>query len=187
MTLNQNQDQNQIDDDTDMDMHMVIDENIDGPIPCYLLHKTHKLTPYIIDRMKSKQEIEEWNCKYIILYWIDTKEISTNQSMEITQLHSIFGDNTDTVFIVDTINVNHTFPNLLPFMFSLNVDWLTPKTWAWNMADIPELVWYDHNRDKILRDESNSSNLNEPVWIWSMEYDIGWKGNLGHILMDIYK
>ena len=43
----------------------VNDHHQDTPIPCYLLHKTHKLTPHIIDRMKkAKQDIEEWNCKY---------------------------------------------------------------------------------------------------------------------------
>ena len=163
------------------DMHP-IQNDPDIIIPCYLLHKTHKLTPYIIDRMKSaKQQIEQSNCKYIILYWIDTPIISTNQSNEISQLQTIFDD--ETVFVVDTINTNKTFPNLLPFMFSLNLDWLTPETWAWNMADVPELVWYDHNRDKIMNDEER---LNESVWIWMMEYDIGWKGNLGEILMDTF-
>ena len=164
------------------DLDDLNDNHLDTPIPCYLLHKTHKLTKHIIDRMKkAKHDIEEWNCKYIILYWIDTEIYSINQSMEISHLHSIF-DN-ETVFVIDRMNVNITFPNLLSFMFSLNLDWLTESTWAWNMADIPEMVWYHFNRNKILSDQNK---LNKSVWIWQMEYDIGWKGNLGYILMGIF-
>ena len=162
--------------------------NADAPVPCYLLHKTHVITDHILARMRlAKQQIVGWRCEYVILYWIDKPERTAHQTKDILHLKRLFDDRDDdraqTVFVVDTVNTNRTFPGLFEFMFSLDLEWLSPQTWAWNMADVPELTWFDTMREKIRRDEQR---LNDTVWVWMMEYDVGWKGDLGDILMGVF-
>ncbi len=114
-------------------------------ISCVMLHKTHRISDSILQRMEmAKKQFTSYsfqsihlNCKYTILYWIDMPgEYTDTQKKDIQLLREMFGENT--VYIVDYQGTNLTFPGL--YTMSRGVKWLKMSSndrlerFAWNMA-----------------------------------------------------
>ena len=138
---------------------------------CIILHKFHNLTEFSKGQINlaSSQIKQDGKCYYVVLFWIDSKEYTLKQKEDILWLEQHDNLNSFNYFIVDIPNTEKTFPTFFDFMDSNNYDWLKRDTWPWQMADIPEMVWY-HTFESML----NINNLK----IWLLEYDVGWKGNL---------
>eukprot|EP01084_Bolivina_argentea_P137425 242014_1 len=138
---------------------------------CIILHKFHNLTDFAkgqID-LAVKQIKEDGECYYVVLYWIDNRIYTQKQNDDILWLENHRNLDIYNVFIVDVENTEKTFPDFFDFMSRTNYEWLKIETWPWEMADVPELVWYETFENMF--DFEN-------VKIWLLEYDVGWKGNL---------
>ena len=101
--------------------------------------------------MKKQMFYKEYqNCKYNLLYWIgeqNVSDLSIDDKQKLAQLTSIIGK--ENIFIIDYNQTNLAFDGIFDEMFEKsNQHWLNQKKWAWNMADIPEMVWsYSHFTD----------------------------------------
>ena len=138
---------------------------------CYVLYKTHKLTEYILKRIISaKHDVAPYECQFIVLYWISFGVTSLNNRTKQNLI--LFKEHNITYFLITDILIQTYLPNVYNDVIANVIPWLT-KNFEWEMCDIPEVLWYRHNRD-ILNNNDN---------IWSIEWDVGWKGNLGDTLM----
>jgi len=145
---------------------------------CHVLYKTHKLTVHIFGRIKkSYKEISAYNCSFIVLYWISFG-VKTTDNKTKANINMLTHNNIPYLLINDTL-----FEQYLPKFYNdvknKTISWMklnTKKGFEWNSCDIPELLWYKYN-EKNVGDYDN---------IWMMEYDVGWKGNIGDILIKGY-
>ena len=141
---------------------------------CYLLFKTHKLTKYILQRMiKAKNEVSNYDCSFTVLYWVPVGT-KTLRRKNINELNTIMNNNIS-YFLIDDGLLKEYSPNVLNDFKNRKIKWLGGG-FEWNFGAIPEILWYKYN-EKYINDYDN---------IWMMEYDVGWKGNIGDILIKTF-
>ena len=139
--------------------------------PCYLLLKTHKLSESILERIiKANNDIKKYQCTFITLYWISLGIKSLNYQTR-NNLNILKHNNISYLVINDKL-----FGKYLPHFYNdpqkSKIKWMK-KRFEWQTCSLPEMLWYKYN-ENLLKDYDN---------IWTMEYDVGWKGNIGDILI----
>lgn len=148
-------------------------EEMESNLSCFVLHKFHHLTQSAIKQISLASEQLHGKCFYVVLYWIDQPLPYTLKQIQDIQL---LKKNGNELFIVDYENTNKVFPNFFQFMSDhKKYGWLQMRSYPWNMADIPELVWFHYHRHLFSISDANR------IRIWMLEYDVGWKGDLSQL------
>ena len=147
------------------------------------MHKFHRLTDEYKNRINLAINSLK-NCSYTILYWISDYKYSEDNEKDIDWLQQTVASSTNSVnyFAVDMQNVIQLFRSFENWQ--RDVSWLSFK-WPWQLASLPELIWYANYRTHF---ENNEINLDaEDIDIWILEYDVAWKGDLQQLISQLQK
>jgi len=157
----------------------------DGPTPrCFVLHKTHKSNEALLtDRfLRAQSQVHLYrDCQYVLLFQIGNytlNQLPEEESAALRDAQKALGD--ENVFVVSRESTEAAMPGIFEEFKRSNRDWLG-KTWAWNMADIPEMVWAHHH---LFGGPHAIDEDDQDVDIWVLEYDVVWSGHLGKLLID---